>query len=181
MAAFRKVLAAIGFAELWIAVIAFTFVVLLTMIQVSYRYLFSGSIWWGQEVAQLAMLIAYFLGIAYVYKARQDIVITFLLRRLSTRTQVALAILAQALIGAFSLFIVVTGIELAPSQLVFNTYILGIPRFYSTLPLIIASSSMTLTALYYAIYIWQTRATYSAERPPHENEPKDLIVHGIGH
>jgi TRAP-type C4-dicarboxylate transport system permease small subunit len=181
MAAFRRILAAIGFIELWVAVIAFTFVVILTTVQVGYRYLFSGSIWWGQEVSQLAMLVAYFLGISYVYKARQDIIITFLLRRLSTRTQVALAVFSQALTGAFSLFIVVTGIELAPSQLVFNTYILGIPRFYSTLPLIVASASMTLTALYYGIYIWQTRAVYSPQHLPYENAPEDLIVHGIGH
>jgi TRAP-type C4-dicarboxylate transport system permease small subunit len=163
MAAFRKLLAAIGFAELWIALVAFVFVIVLTMTQVGYRYLLAGSIWWAQEVAQLAMLVAYFFGIAYVYKARQDIIVGFLLKRLPRGAQTVLAIIGQLVIAAFCAVIVYTGLELAPSQLVFFTYILNIPRFYSTLPLIIASASMALTAIYYAIAAFQSR-NLDAER-----------------
>jgi TRAP-type C4-dicarboxylate transport system permease small subunit len=157
MLGFRKVLAAIGFAELWVAIAAFVFVVGLTMTQVLYRYLLAGSIWWAQEIAQLAMLVAYFFGIAYVYKAKQDIIVGFLVSRLSRRVQIALSICTQALIVMFCVFLVATGLELAPAQLVFFTYILNIPRFYSTLPLIIASASMAMTAIYYAIVAWQSR------------------------
>ena len=157
MQTYRKVLAAIGFVELWVAIVAFVFVVVLAMVQVLYRYLLSGSIWWAQEIAQLAMLVAYFFGIAYVYKAKQDIIVGFLVSRLPRGAQVALAILTQLLIVVFCLFLVATGIDLAPAQLVFYTYILNIPRFYSTLPLIVASVSMALTALYYALAIWRAR------------------------
>lgn len=157
MQRFRSLLAAIGFVELWVAIAAFVFVVGLTMTQVLYRYLLAGSIWWAQEIAQLAMLVAYFFGIAYVYKAKQDIIVGFLVKRFSRRVQVALAIFTQALIVMFCLFLVVTGLELAPAQLVFFTYILNIPRFYSTLPLILASASMALTAVYYGIVTWQSR------------------------
>src|SRR6185436_8022102 len=97
MHGFRKLLAAIGFVELWVAIAAFVFVVGLTMTQVLYRYLLAGSIWWAQEIAQLAMLVAYFFGIAYVYKARQEIIVGFLVNRLPRRTRVALAIFAQVL------------------------------------------------------------------------------------
>ena|SRR5256885_7835484 len=169
MRIFRKVLAAIGFVELWVAMAAFVFVIVLTMVQVIYRYVFAGSIWWAQEIAQLGMLIAYFFGIAYVYKAKQDIVVGFLVSRLSRRVRVVLTIFAQILIVLFCLFLMVTGLELAPAQLVFFTYILSIPRFYSTLPLIIASASMAVTAVYYAIVAWQWRnvpaeAAENAER-----------------
>src|SRR3954451_5801207 len=157
MLGFRRVLAAIGFAELWVAIAAFVFVVGLTMTQVLYRYLLAGSIWWSQEIGQLAMLVAYFFGIAYVYKAKQDIIVGFLVSRLSRRVQIALSICTQALIVMFCVFLVATGLELAPAQLVFFTYILNIPRFYSTLPLIIASASMAMTAIYYAIVAWQSR------------------------
>src|SRR5258705_1162668 len=176
MRGFRKVLAAVGFVELWVAIAAFVFVVGLTMTQVLYRYLLAGSIWWAQEIAQLAMLVAYFFGIAYVYKAKQDIIVGFLVNRLSRRVQVALTIFTQVLIVMFCLFLVVTGLELAPAQLVFFTYILNIPRFYSTLPLIIASASMAMTAVYYAIAAWQSRhvGTEAAE----EAERKHLIVVG---
>ena len=176
MAAFRKVLAAIGFVELWVAMTAFVFVIVLTMVQVGYRYLFAGSIWWAQEIAQLAMLIAYFLGIAYVYKAKQDIIVGFLLKRLPRRIQVALAIFAQIVIGSFCVVLVLTGLELAPSQLVFFTYILNIPRFYSTLPLIIASASMAVTAVYYAIAAWQARHATADTAEAIERE--SLIVVG---
>jgi TRAP-type C4-dicarboxylate transport system permease small subunit len=157
MRTFRKILAAIGFVELWVAMAAFVFVIVLTMVQVIYRYAFAGSIWWAQEIAQLGMLIAYFFGIAYVYKAKQDIVIGFLVSRLSRRVQVMLTLFTQITIVVFCLFLVVTGLELAPAQLVFFTYILNIPRFYSTLPLIVASASMAVTAIYYAIVAWQSR------------------------
>ena len=157
MHGFRRFLAAIGLVELWVAIAAFVFVVGLTMTQVLYRYLLAGSIWWAQEIAQLGMLVAYFFGIAYVYKAKQDIVVGFLVGRLSRRVQVALTIFTQILIVMFCLFLVVIGLELAPAQLVFFTYILNIPRFYSTLPLIIASASMAATAVYYVIVAWQSR------------------------
>jgi TRAP-type C4-dicarboxylate transport system permease small subunit len=176
MGAVRKVLAAIGFIELWVAMVAFVFVIVLTMIQVLYRYLFAGSIWWAQEIAQLAMLIAYFLGIAYVYKAKQDIIVGFLLKRLPRRMQIALAILAQIVIAVFCVVLVLTGIDLAPSQLVFFTYILNIPRFYSTLPLIIASASMAVTAVYYAIAAWQSR--HASAEAAEELERQSLIVVG---
>jgi TRAP-type C4-dicarboxylate transport system permease small subunit len=176
MHAFRKMLAAIGVVELHIAVVAFAFVVGLTIVQVAYRYLLAGSIWWAQEVAQLAMLIAYFFGIAYVYKIKQDVIITFMVRKLSRSAQVALGILAQALIAAFCLIIVATAVELAPSQLVFNTYILGIPRFYSTLPLLVASVSMAATAIYYGLLTWQTRSTQPESGLLYENDPDHLII-----
>src|SRR6476620_10638400 len=98
MHGFRKILAAIGLVELWVAIAAFIFVVGLTMVQVLYRYLLAGSIWWAQEIAQLAMLVAYFVGIAYVYKARQDIIVGFLVSRLPRRVQFALTMFTQLLI-----------------------------------------------------------------------------------
>jgi TRAP-type C4-dicarboxylate transport system permease small subunit len=176
MKAFRKILAAIGFVELWVAMAAFVFVIVLTMVQVLYRYALAGSIWWAQEIAQLGMLIAYFFGIAYVYKAKQDIVVGFLVSRLSRPAQVWLTIFTQVTIACFCLVLVVTGLELAPAQLVFFTYILNIPRFYSTLPLIVASASMALTAVYYGIAAWQSR--HASAEAAEEIERKNLIVVG---
>src|SRR5256885_4138167 len=83
---------------------------------------------------------------------------------------------AQIMIAAFCLVLVVTGLELAPSQLVFFTYILNIPRFYSTLPLIIASASMAATAIYYAIVAWQSRGVPDEEAQEYDRHK--LIVVG---
>jgi TRAP-type C4-dicarboxylate transport system permease small subunit len=57
---------------------------------------------------------------------------------------------------------------------VFFTYILNIPRFYSTLPLIIASASMALAAVYYAIVAWQSRHLAASEAE--DAEKRSLIV-----
>lgn len=155
LAAMRRALYRIGRAELVLAVAAFAFVAALTIYQVVLRYGFGGSIWWAQEIAQLAMLIAYFFGIAYVYKANQDIAIRFIAQRLPARWQPPLYLGIQILIIAFCALVAVEGLLLAPSQLRFKTYILNIPKFYSTLSLIIASVSMAATAAYFALATWR--------------------------
>ncbi len=163
LAALRRGLAWLGRAELLVAVAAFAGVAALTIWQVVLRYAFAGSIWWAQEVAQLAMLVAYFLGIAYVVKANQDIVVLFVAQRLPRRWQRGLYLAIQALIVAFCLLVAVQGLLLAPQQLRFRTYILNIPKFYSTLPLIAASLSMAATAAYYGL---AARAVWRAAGAP---------------
>ncbi len=151
LAALRRGLYWIGRIELLLAIAAFASVALLTAYQVVLRYGFSGSLWWAQEVAQLAMLVAYFFGIAYVYKANQDIVILFIAQRLPAQWRRPLYLAIQAIIAGFCMMVAIQGLLLAPNQLRFKTYILNIPKFYSTLPLIIASISMTVTAVYFAL------------------------------
>ena len=112
------------------------------------------SIWWAQEVAQLGMLVSYFLGIADVVKANQDIVIGFIVQRLPRVWQRPLYLAIQALVGVFAIVVAAQGVALAPQQLAFKTYILDIPKFYATLPLILASVSMAATAAYFGIAAW---------------------------
>ena len=155
LAAWRRGLHRVGRAELAIAVAAFACVAALTAWQVVLRYVFSGSIWWAQEVSQLAMLVSYFLGIAYVHKANQDIVIHFVAQRLPARWRVPLYLAIQALIAVFCLTVAIEGLLLAPQQLRFRTYILSIPKFYSTLPLIVGSLSMAATAAWFGLAAWR--------------------------
>ena len=151
LAALRRGLYWVGRAELLLAITAFASVAVLTSYQVVLRYGFNGSLWWAQEVAQLAMLVAYFLGIAYVYKANQDIVILFIAQRLPAAWRRPLYLAIQATIAVFCAIVAIQGLLLAPNQLRFKTYILNIPKFYSTLPLITASISMSITAVYFAL------------------------------
>lgn len=154
LAALRRGLRLVGRIELGIAVAAFAFVGLLTSWQVILRYAFGGAIWWAQEVAQLAMLVSYFLGIAYVVKANQDVAIKMLVQRLPQGLQRFAFLAAQLVALAFCLVVAIQGLLLAPQQLAFKTYILNIPKFYSTLPLILGSLSMAMTALYFAVAAW---------------------------
>ena len=175
LAVSRRGLYWIGRAELLLAIVAFAGVALLTAYQVVLRYGFGGSLWWAQEVAQLAMLIAYFQGIAYVYKANQDIVILFIAQRLPAHWQRPLYLAIQALIAAFCVTVAVQGLLLAPNQLRFKTYILNIPKFYSTLPLIIASLSMAATAIYFALAA-QARWRGDADAPDLEQLEAELTI-----
>jgi TRAP-type C4-dicarboxylate transport system permease small subunit len=151
LAALRRGLHLVGRIELATAVVAFAFVGALTTTQVVMRYAFAGSIWWAQEVAQLAMLVSYFLGIAYVVKANQDVAITMVVQRFPERLQRRIYLATQILAAVFCIVIAIQGWRLAPQQLAFKTYILNIPKFYSTLPLIIGSMSMAATAIYFAL------------------------------
>ncbi|MBL8701359.1 MAG: TRAP transporter small permease subunit [Alphaproteobacteria bacterium] len=151
LAALRRGLFLVGRIELLIAVAAFAFVGVLTTAQVVLRYAFAGSIWWAQEVAQLAMLVSYFFGIAYVVKANQDVAIKMVVERFPERLQRRIYVATQLLVAAFCVVVAFQGLRLAPQQLAFKTYILNIPKFYSTLPLIVGSMSMAATAAYFAL------------------------------
>lgn len=154
LAALRRGLRFVGRIELAVAVVAFAFVGGLTAWQVVLRYAFGGAIWWAQEVAQLGMLVSYFLGIAYVVKANQDVAIKMLVQRFPQRLQRVAYLGAQAVAFCFCIVVAVQGLLLAPQQLAFKTYILNIPKFYSTLPLILAALSMAATTLYFGLAAW---------------------------
>ena len=163
LARYRRALGLVGTVELWLALVAFTAVVCLTIVQVTLRYGFAGAIWWAQEVSQMMIMVAYFLGAAYVFKTRQYIVISFLFDRFPKRVQLQVYLVAQVLVIGVCGIIVFELISIAESQLSMRTVILHIPRFYGTLPLFFASVSMIATSLYYFIAVWRAAASRPEE------------------
>jgi C4-dicarboxylate transporter, DctQ subunit len=147
----RQLLKWLGDIELWTSVAAFILVVVISSLQILLRSAFGLSIIWAQEVSQLAMLVTYFLGAAYIYKQRQYMVVEFLTNMLPRSTQYWLYLFAQVLTLAFSIMMVAMIVEIAPAQLRMKTFLLHIPRFYSSLPVLIGSLSMALTATYYLV------------------------------
>ena len=179
LAGFRRVLALVGIAELWLAVAAFAAVVLLTIVQVGLRYFFDGSLWWAQEVSQMMILVAYFQGIAYAFKTRQYIVINFLAERLSPAAQLRCYLLAQLLVVVFCGVVLVEGVAILPRQYLMLTYILHIPRMYLGLPLLLAAVSMIATSVYYALAVWRaSRREPDAAAP--DIEARRLVVQPVG-
>lgn len=178
LAAFRRTLRAMGYGELYVAEAMFLVVTPLTIVQVFLRYFLDTSIWWASEISQLLILIAYFFGIAYVFKARQYIIIEFIVIKFSRKTQVYFYYIAQILTLVVAGVVLVMGLSLAPRQMVFATYILGIPKFYSALPLLIGSASMILTTVYYC---WAVRHALTALGPDaslDEIEKEVLLLEG---
>ena len=179
LARFRRALGHVGTVELWLALVCFTAVVCLTIVQVTLRYGFDGSIWWAQEVSQMMILVAYFLGASYIFKTRQYIVVSFLFDRFPKRLQLSLYLLAQVLIIGFCCVVVVELIAIAESQLSHRTVILHIPRFYGTLPLFFATVSMIATSAYYAVAVWRAAAG-RPEEGIHDLEASLLISQPVG-
>lgn len=179
LAGFRRFLALVGIAELWLAVAAFAAVVLLTIVQVGLRYFFDASLWWAQEVSQMMILVAYFQGIAYAFKTRQYIVINFLAERLSPAAQLRCYLLAQLLVVVFCSVVLVEGAAILPRQYLMLTYILHIPRMYLGLPLLLAAASMIATSVYYALAVWRaSRREPDAAAP--DIEARRLVVQPVG-
>jgi TRAP-type C4-dicarboxylate transport system permease small subunit len=164
LARYRGVLRTIGYAELVLASASFAGVVVLNCVQIGLRMLTPWSVWWVQEVSQLASLLAYFFGISMIYKLRQDVVILFVYRRLPESARFYLFFMIQALIVLFVFLVAQQALDIAPMELRNRTYILNIPKFYSTLPLLIASLSMLATAIYHLISVgWAAQKTGSRD------------------
>ncbi len=175
----RRALRGVALAERYLAAATFLAVVALSCTEVAMRYLFRASLWWSQEVALLLMLVAYFFGASYVFKTRQYVVVDLLVQRLPIRLQVQLYLLAQALIGTVAAVILVQAIGLAPSQLQFYTFILDIPKFYSTLPLLLAALSILVTTIYYGFAIWWLAPAAGGGLPLAALEAEALVIEGI--
>ena len=153
-----RALGLLGRVELAITVAAFSGVIVLVSAQIFFRYVFDVGLVWVQEVSQLLILTAYFFGISFVFKARRYLIVSILFDRFPEAAKLPLYIGCQVLTAAFCSMLFFELLGIAPQQLYMKTYILHIPRFYSSLPLLIASISMTLTAVYYTVEAIRTRS-----------------------
>lgn len=154
-----RALVLLGWVELAITVAAFTSVIVLVSAQIFFRYVFDVGLVWVQEVCQLLILTAYFFGISYVFKSRRYLIVSIAFDRFPEGVKLPLYIGCQVLTAAFCAMLFFELLGIAPQQLYMKTYILHIPRFYSSLPLLLASISMTLTAVYYTMEALRMRSS----------------------
>ena len=138
-----------GRIELAVAVAAFCAVVVLNVVQITLRYGFDGSIFWAQEISQLLMLVAYFVGASCVFRARHYVIVEFFVQRFPPRAQRAAYVLAQVLTVVLWLIVLWTALAEVSHTLRTYSVILHLPRFYSFLPLMIGAVSVTVTTVYY--------------------------------
>lgn len=155
LAAFRRLLAFIGRAELVLAIAALLIVVLLSCAQAFLRYFASTSLWWAQEVAENTIMISYFLGVSYVFKTRQEIIIEFLSSMASVRVQLVLYMLEQVLSFFFAAAILWLVYLFSPTLFNMTTPVLRLPAIVTPAPLIIATAMIALTSVYYLAFgVW---------------------------
>ena len=154
LVALRRVLRQIGRVELVIAMITFSSVVVLNIIEISLRYSLNRSVWWSQEISLLLMMAAYYIGISCVFRMRQYVTIDILVERMRPKAQRCAYYFAQLCTVVFCLVALVVGFTIVPRLLTSYTVILHVPQFYLTLPLLWALASMTATTVYYGLAVW---------------------------
>ncbi len=155
MKKFKSALNIWGYIERNTAVFAFCAVVMINITQIILRYVFEFSIFWVQEISQLLMLYAYFVGTSSVFRIRHYVVVEFFFKKMSISLQRKLYALAQLLTLIFCSIIVFWIIEEFPRQMTTYSVILHIPRFFSYLPLLIGSLSIIAITIYYSIQVWK--------------------------
>lgn len=147
----RRALAALGFAELVVAAISLVVIAGLNAAGVLMRYGFNSSLVWSEEISLLLMNVMVFLGAAAMYKARAYVVLEFFYRKLPGALQHWLTVAAWALASAFAALTAAYAVSLYPLQINTTSYILELPRFYATVPLIFGSASIACAS---AFYLW---------------------------
>jgi TRAP-type C4-dicarboxylate transport system permease small subunit len=154
LAAARRILRQVGRAELAIAVVSFSAVVVLNIIEITMRYVLNRSIWWSQEVSLMLMMVAYYVGISCVFRMRQYVTIDILVEHLPPAAQRCAYYFAHLCTAIFCLVALAAGFSMVPRLLTAYTVILHVPQFYMTLPLMWALTSMAATTLYYGLAVW---------------------------
>jgi TRAP-type C4-dicarboxylate transport system permease small subunit len=172
LASLRGFLRGLGVVEAYLAIGALVFVTAINAVQISLRMGATFSIWWAQEVSELLILVTYFIGVAVVYKLRQDVIITFAADRAGARGRLGMMLFAHGCILVFCALTAWLAIELAPQRLTIRSYILGIPVFYASVPLILASLSLALTGLYHGLALWHVRGAIAAGESPESLEDR---------
>ncbi len=146
----RNTLALLGRLEMAVTILAVMVICCLTGASIILRYFFGASLLWGEEVSLLLMKVLVFVGAAAVYKGRAYITIDFLFRAFGPRGRYVLSIAAWITAAGFAGVIVWEGVLLYPTQIHTRTYLLELPKFYFTVPLIYGAASIVLTSVYYA-------------------------------
>lgn len=176
LALFRRLLAAIGRIELVLAIIALIVVVVLSTAQAFLRYSLGTSLWWAQEVAANTVMVSYFLGIAYVFKTRQEIFIEFLTGMVPMRLQMVLFLFEQVLALVFALTLLWLVYLFSPTLFNMRTPVLGLPAIVTPAPLILSTVSIGLTSIYYFAFGLRALGRPTSARFISEIEEQGLIL-----
>jgi C4-dicarboxylate transporter DctQ subunit len=148
----RSVLRLLGRVEMATVIVSLIVICILTGVQIFLRYGFNESLLWSEEVSLLLMKVMVFLGAAAIYKMQAFICVGFVFNAVPTSVQNLFSVLTSIAAMVFSLVVVVQGLNLYPTQISVRTYLLELPKFYFTVPLIYGAASIFLTSTYFAAY-----------------------------
>jgi TRAP-type transport system small permease protein len=97
----------------WLRALLFALIVALVAcvtVGVFYRYALGKSLFWSNEVVNFLFVWIVFVGAVVAFHEKKHIALTVLVDRLPPRGGTAMEALASAIVLAFSVFLVVTGV-----------------------------------------------------------------------
>ena len=115
--------------------------------EVTLRYLFSHSMIFTEELSRYLMVWIVFLGSALAIRDGSHIHIQILVKRLSSRMQQIVKLVAYALIIAFLVFITIEGLKILPRQVQQMCITFDISLFYFYLAIPVGSILMIVFLL----------------------------------
>lgn len=164
LAVFRRFLRHVGHVELVVAIACLVVVVVLSAAQAMLRYLFGTSLWWSQDLMQVAIITSYFLGVSYVFKTRQYILIEFMVNMTPIRVQLLCYLVAQVLTAVFAVATIYLLYLFLPNMLAMRTPMLNLPGWLTPAPMGVASALMVVTTAYYFLFgLWALANRVEAE------------------
>ncbi len=176
LAGCRRFLFLVGKVEITIAIAGLVVTVALSASQALLRYAFGTSLWWAGEIIQYAVFASYFLGISYVFKTRQYILIEFVSRQAPLKLQLVFYCIAQVLAVVFAGGTVWLLYLFLPTLLNMQTPVLGLPAFILPIPLAVGSAMVVVTSLYYLAFACWALARGLTGESLHEIESVALIT-----
>lgn len=176
LAIFRQLLAGIGRVELVLAVASIIIVVVVSAAQTFLRYFGGGSLWWAQEVAEITILVSYFMGISYVFKTRQEIYIEFAALLTPLGVQKLIFIFEQLVALSFTLALLWLAWLFAPTMLNMQTPLLKLPGWVPFFPLILSTAMIALTSIYYCLFGLWAFASGVRDESIREVEQRGLVL-----
>jgi C4-dicarboxylate transporter, DctQ subunit len=176
LAVIRRFLSHIGTVEIVTAMAGLAITVVLSASQAFLRYTFGTSLWWAGEIIQYAVFASYFLGISYVFKTRQYILIEFVSTQFPLKLQLVFYCVAQVLAAVFAAGTVWLLYLFLPTLLNMQSPVLGLPAWILPIPLTLGSAMIVVTSLYYLAFGLWALAQGVAGDTLHEIESVALIA-----
>ena len=176
LAAFRRLLHFVGRVELGLAIAALVVVVGLSTAQAFLRNTVGASLWWAQEIAENTIMFTYFLGVSYVFKTRQYIVIEFVSSLSPLRLQMVFYLIAQVLAFIFAVAVLWLVYLFSPTLLNMTTPVLKLPAIVNSGPLILASAMIALTSIYYLAFGLWAMASNRMGHSLYEMEAQGIVL-----
>lgn len=154
--------------------VALSLVAICVFLQVIMRYAFGTALQWSEEVSAIGMVWAVYMGAALCVRERFHIRIMAGVMVLPRRLAGLVVMLADALCGAFCIFMIVIGVEYLGvlAKFTSRTPSLGINELYPQSIIVIGYVLILIRLLQiYVVWIRDGASGLPGMRPEHETRP----------